>query len=173
MFILMFGHVVHKQPLSLCQRNILISSDWLNTSMEIIFLSSDLGCVFQAGAAGGAMAGTMATSDGHRYCQTLLGNSTNSLLKQIFFFLLNSIFIFRPSTGIPVLHSGSHFRHGLLQLMIHTIDPLHDGSSNFGSYLLIDLENFCDSISIVFFPTFNKQAHVTPESNRTQFLTQI
>jgi len=33
----------------------------------------------------------------------------------------------RPSTGIPVLHSGSHFRHGLLQLMIHTIDPLHDG----------------------------------------------
>ena len=49
-------------------------------------------------------------------------------------------FLFRPSTGIPVLHSGSHFRHGLLQLMIHTIDPLHDGSSNFGSYsyLLID-----------------------------------
>ena len=42
---------------------------------------------------------------------------------------------FRPSTGIPVLHSGSHFRHGLLQLMIHTIDPLHDGSSNFGSYI--------------------------------------
>ena len=36
--------------------------------------------------------------------------------------------LFRPSTGIPVLHSGSHFRHGLLQLMIHTIDPLHDGN---------------------------------------------
>ena len=32
-----------------------------------------------------------------------------------------------------MLHSGTHFRHGLLQLMIHTIDPLHDGSSNFGS----------------------------------------
>ena len=31
------------------------------------------------------------------------------------------------ATNIPVLHSGSHFRHGLLQLMIHTIDPLHDG----------------------------------------------
>jgi len=30
-------------------------------------------------------------------------------------------------TSIPVLHAGSHFRHGLLQLMIHTIDPLHDG----------------------------------------------
>eukprot|EP00095_Tigriopus_kingsejongensis_P005989 maker-scaffold48_size466083-snap-gene-3.25 protein:Tk05989 transcript:maker-scaffold48_size466083-snap-gene-3.25-mRNA-1 annotation:"sodium potassium calcium exchanger nckx30c isoform x2" len=29
--------------------------------------------------------------------------------------------------SIPVLHSGTHFRHGLLQLMIHTIDPLHDG----------------------------------------------
>ncbi|XP_064111022.1 sodium/potassium/calcium exchanger Nckx30C-like isoform X6 [Macrobrachium nipponense] len=27
----------------------------------------------------------------------------------------------------PVLHSGTKFRHGLLQLMIHTIDPLHDG----------------------------------------------
>jgi len=50
-----------------------------------------------AGVTGGAMAGTM-VNDGHR-----------------------------PSTGIPVLHSGSHFRHGLLQLMIHTIDPLHDG----------------------------------------------
>ena len=39
----------------------------------------------------------------------------------------NSFPCCRPSTGIPVLHSGSHFRHGLLQLMIHTIDPLHDG----------------------------------------------
>ncbi|XP_045112186.1 sodium/potassium/calcium exchanger Nckx30C-like isoform X9 [Portunus trituberculatus] len=26
-----------------------------------------------------------------------------------------------------VLHPGTKFRHGLLQLMIHTIDPLHDG----------------------------------------------
>ena len=50
---------------------------------------------------------------------------------------------FRPSTGIPVLHSGSHFRHGLLQLMIHTIDPLHDGSSNFGSYFLTRIEWLC------------------------------
>merc|ERR1719410_2334328 len=33
----------------------------------------------------------------------------------------------KTHTGIPVLHAGSHFRHGLLQLMIHTIDPLHDG----------------------------------------------
>jgi len=33
----------------------------------------------------------------------------------------------KSHTGIPVLHAGSHFRHGLLQLMIHTIDPLHDG----------------------------------------------
>lgn len=31
----------------------------------------------------------------------------------------------RPSAA--VLHSGTKFRHGLLQLMIHTIDPLHDG----------------------------------------------
>lgn len=42
--------------------------------------------------------------------------------------LLIKLTLFRPSTGIPVLHSGSHFRHGLLQLMIHTIDPLHDGN---------------------------------------------
>ncbi|XP_035217661.1 sodium/potassium/calcium exchanger Nckx30C-like isoform X2 [Stegodyphus dumicola] len=27
----------------------------------------------------------------------------------------------------PMLHAGSKFRSGLLQLMIHTIDPLHDG----------------------------------------------
>ena len=53
------------------------------------------------------------------------------------------MFFFRPSTGIPVLHSGSHFRHGLLQLMIHTIDPLHDGSSNFGSYFLTRIEWLC------------------------------
>jgi len=33
----------------------------------------------------------------------------------------------KTHTGIPVLHAGSHFRHGLLQLMIHTIDPMHDG----------------------------------------------
>jgi hypothetical protein len=32
-----------------------------------------------------------------------------------------------PSTSIPILHAGTHFRHGLLQLMIHTIDPLNEG----------------------------------------------
>ncbi|XP_067002126.2 sodium/potassium/calcium exchanger Nckx30C [Anabrus simplex] len=32
----------------------------------------------------------------------------------------------RPPAG-PASHSGTKFRHGLLQLMIHTIDPLHDG----------------------------------------------
>ena len=32
-------------------------------------------------------------------------------------------------TGVPVLHSGSHFHHGLLQLMIHTIDPMTDGKN--------------------------------------------
>ena len=37
----------------------------------------------------------------------------------------------RSHTSIPVLHAGSHFRHGLLQLMIHTIDPLHDGKCHF------------------------------------------
>merc|ERR1719195_587804 len=67
------------------------------TSTDHLVPSHHSAAAALAGAAGGAMAGTMAT-DGHR-----------------------------PSTGIPVLHSGSHFRHGLLQLMIHTIDPLHDG----------------------------------------------
>ncbi|KAK6624407.1 hypothetical protein RUM44_011266 [Polyplax serrata] len=32
----------------------------------------------------------------------------------------------RPAPGSSG-HSGTKFRHGLLQLMIHTIDPLHDG----------------------------------------------
>jgi len=67
------------------------------TSTDHLVPSHHSAAAALAGAAGGAMAGTMA-NDGHR-----------------------------PSTGIPVLHSGSHFRHGLLQLMIHTIDPLHDG----------------------------------------------
>ncbi|XP_052791365.1 sodium/potassium/calcium exchanger 2-like isoform X1 [Mya arenaria] len=32
------------------------------------------------------------------------------------------------SCSIPILHSGtSHFRHGVLQLMIHTIDPISEG----------------------------------------------
>ena len=56
--------------------------------------------IFQAGVTGAAMSGVVA------------GDSN------------------RGHTSIPVLHSGSHFRHGLLQLMIHTIDPLHDGKSN-------------------------------------------
>jgi hypothetical protein len=30
-----------------------------------------------------------------------------------------------PANGIHP--TGAKFRHGLLQLMIHTIDPLHDG----------------------------------------------
>ena len=53
---------------------------------------------FQAGVTGAAMSGVVASEGGHR-----------------------------SHTSIPVLHAGSHFRHGLLQLMIHTIDPLHDG----------------------------------------------
>jgi solute carrier family 24 (sodium/potassium/calcium exchanger), member 2 len=37
-----------------------------------------------------------------------------------------------PTNGIHP--TGAKFRHGLLQLMIHTIDPLHDG--NLIAYLL-------------------------------------
>ncbi|XP_019874722.1 sodium/potassium/calcium exchanger Nckx30C isoform X2 [Aethina tumida] len=32
-----------------------------------------------------------------------------------------------PSSASSHHHTGAKFRHGLLQLMIHTIDPLHDG----------------------------------------------
>ena len=42
----------------------------------------------------------------------------------------------RGHTSIPVLHAGSHFRHGLLQLMIHTIDPLHDGKKKNIFYII-------------------------------------
>ena len=52
----------------------------------------------QAGVTGAAMSGVVAGDGGHR-----------------------------SHTSIPVLHAGSHFRHGVFQLMIHTIDPLHDG----------------------------------------------
>ncbi|XP_067143582.1 sodium/potassium/calcium exchanger Nckx30C-like [Centruroides vittatus] len=39
--------------------------------------------------------------------------------------LMPSMMKRRMST--PLLHGGSKFRHGLLQLMIHSIDPLHEG----------------------------------------------
>ena len=55
--------------------------------------------MFQAGVAGAAMSGVVAGEGA------------------------------KAKSGIPVLHAGSHFRHGLLQLMIHTIDPLHDGKN--------------------------------------------
>lgn len=32
-----------------------------------------------------------------------------------------------PHSASSGSHTGAKFRHGLLQLMIHTIDPLHDG----------------------------------------------
>ena len=56
--------------------------------------------VNQAGVTGAAMSGVVASEGGRR-----------------------------TQSSLPVLHSGSHFRHGLLQLMIHTIDPLNDGEN--------------------------------------------
>lgn len=32
-----------------------------------------------------------------------------------------------PQAPVHHHHTGAKFRHGLLQLMIHTIDPMHDG----------------------------------------------
>lgn len=48
----------------------------------------------------------------------------------------------KSHTGIPVLHAGSHFRHGLLQLMIHTIDPLHDGEYRHIAYIFIKMGGY-------------------------------
>lgn len=47
----------------------------------------------------------------------------------------------------PILHSGSKFRHGLLQLLIHSIDPLHEheGEANgqqFLSLFLLTPDNY-------------------------------
>lgn len=45
-----------------------------------------------------------------------------------------------PSGGTA---TGAKFRHGLLQLMIHTIDPLHDGEFvqlNHSNFVLLSLE---------------------------------
>ncbi|KAL2724053.1 sodium/potassium/calcium exchanger Nckx30C-like isoform X4 [Vespula squamosa] len=47
------------------------------------------------------------------------------------------------SSSHSTRESHAKFRHGLLQLMIHTIDPLHDGQSRAVIYLL-------NHVSIVF-----------------------
>jgi len=63
----------------------------------------------QAGVTGAAMSGVVASEGGRR-----------------------------TQSSIPVLHSGSHFRHGLLQLMIHTIDPLNDGENDCCRCIVVD-----------------------------------
>lgn len=35
-----------------------------------------------------------------------------------------------PGNNTAQTATGAKFRHGLLQLMIHTIDPLHDGKAH-------------------------------------------
>lgn len=42
--------------------------------------------------------------------------------------------------------TGAKFRHGLLQLMIHTIDPLHDGELNGFLLMLLKICSMCESI---------------------------
>lgn len=39
--------------------------------------------------------------------------------------------------------TGAKFRHGLLQLMIHTIDPLHDGKAHLSLISLKFIFIFC------------------------------
>ncbi|CAG7831569.1 unnamed protein product, partial [Allacma fusca] len=63
-------------------------------------------------------------SSSHASVQTVSGNESQR----------GSASLKPPANGpgarrnsIPLLHSGTKFRHGLLQLMIQSIDPLHDG----------------------------------------------
>lgn len=50
-----------------------------------------------------------------------------------------------PGNNTAQTATGAKFRHGLLQLMIHTIDPLHDGKAHsqlclsFSSLLIVPL----------------------------------
>ena len=76
-------------------------ADYFVSAFIVLFMLKNIP-LFQAGVTGAAMSGVVAGEGGGR-----------------------------SQTSIPVLHSGSHFRHGLLQLMIHTIDPLHDGKESY------------------------------------------
>ena len=63
----------------------------------------------------------------------------------------------KTHTGIPVLHAGSHFRHGLLQLMIHTIDPLHDGKKiSFFTFDVLELTFQMISFNLKIFSSTQK-----------------
>ncbi|XP_077516026.1 sodium/potassium/calcium exchanger Nckx30C-like isoform X7 [Amblyomma americanum] len=50
----------------------------------------------------------------------------NERLEKMLKKLLNRNKMARRRMSAPILHSGSKFRHGLLQLLIHSIDPLHE-----------------------------------------------
>ncbi|XP_077554929.1 sodium/potassium/calcium exchanger Nckx30C-like isoform X4 [Haemaphysalis longicornis] len=50
----------------------------------------------------------------------------NEQLEKMLKKLLNRNKMARRRMSAPILHSGSKFRHGLLQLLIHSIDPLHE-----------------------------------------------
>ena len=52
--------------------------------------------------------------------------------------------------------TGAKFRHGLLQLMIHTIDPLHDGKVHLSLISLKFIFIFCP-----FFLNYNKYIILT------------
>lgn len=51
-----------------------------------------------------------------------------------FIYFLKNIFLFQKPERVlsmPILHSGgNHFRPGILELIIHHIDPLHKDSKN-------------------------------------------
>ncbi|KAJ8304203.1 hypothetical protein KUTeg_017786 [Tegillarca granosa] len=52
------------------------------------------------------------------------------LFRDITFYSIDLILLIKPERthSMPILHSGGNrYRHGVLQLMIHTIDPLHEG----------------------------------------------
>ena len=55
--------------------------------------------------------------------------------------------------SLPFLHSGAgRYRHGMLQLMIHTIDPLSEGSHSFHLGSAFSSCVFCGWRAVLLFP---------------------
>lgn len=64
--------------------------------------------------------------------------------------------------------TGAKFRHGLLQLMIHTIDPLHDGISSCTLYFCVSCASYHFSLYLALWirvTTFTFLSPTPPESS--------
>lgn len=56
-----------------------------------------------------------------------------------------------PGNSTAQTATGQKFRHGLLQLMIHTIDPLHDGKY-FKSLMAFSLDSVLSFLTSCYLP---------------------